>query len=88
MPCWYQLHAHARLLSKAETPATRAQIVHKIYSNHTGGRLVGGMNRAATPNRAASVSGINYYNGPLMVANPTNIYYIWCAHALTHSPPP
>ena len=45
--------------------------------------MVGGMNRAATPNRAVSVSGINYYNGPLMVANPTNIYYIWRA-PLTH----
>ena len=48
--------------------------------------MVGGMNRAATPNRAASVSGINYYNGPLMINNPTNIYYIWRAPLKRVSP--
>lgn len=82
--CWCQLHA--RLLRYSRTTIARAQIVHKIYSNHTGGRMVGGMNRAATPNRAASVSGINYYNGPLMIANPTNIYYIWCALTCAYPP--
>ncbi|KAK9845868.1 hypothetical protein WJX81_004594 [Elliptochloris bilobata] len=57
---------------------TGHKIVHRIFGNDTsGGRMVGGLNRAATPVRSASVSGINYYGGPLMVQNPININYIW-----------
>ncbi|KAK9822506.1 hypothetical protein WJX81_007083 [Elliptochloris bilobata] len=37
----------------------------------------GGPDRSAKPVASASVSGINYYGGPLMVQNPVNIYYIW-----------